>query len=129
MNEYERVALSKDRIREAMRAAGKSQADLSRETGLNRSTISRYLSGEVEPRHEATHKMAIVLNVSEMWLFGYDVPQHRTDEQKKNDQLSELIVRMRTDREFFETVASIANLNEKQYQSVQHLISAFNEQF
>ena len=47
MNNYERVALTKDRLREAMRDAGMTQSDLARATGLNRATISRYLSGEV----------------------------------------------------------------------------------
>lgn len=127
MSEYERKALPKDRILEAMRELGKSQADLVRDTGLNRGTISRYLSGAVEPRHEAAHKLAMALDVSEMWLFGYDVPKIRTAEQKKNDQLAQLIVRMRNDRDFYNTVASLATLNEKQYRGVQQLIAAFNE--
>ena len=127
MSQYERVAQTKDRIREAMREVGKTQADLVRETGLNRGTVSRYLSGAVEPRHEATHKLAIALGVSEMWLFGYNVPKFRTEEQKKNDQLAKLIVKMRTDTDFYNTVAALAELNEKQYRGVQQLIAAFNE--
>jgi transcriptional regulator with XRE-family HTH domain len=127
MSEYERKALTKDRLREAMRDVGKTQADLVRDTGLNRGTISRYLSGAVEPRHEATHKLAMSLGVSEMWLFGYDVPKGRTEEQKKNDQLAKLIVKMRTDKDFFETVSALADLNEKQYRGIKDLIAAFNE--
>ena len=127
MSEYERKALTKDRLLEAMREIGKSQADLVRDTGLNRGTISRYLSGAVEPRHEATHKLAKALGVSEMWLFGYDAPKVRTEEQKKNDQLAQLIVRMRNDSKFFETVADLAALNDKQHQSIKDLIAAFKE--
>lgn len=127
MSEYERKALTKDRLLEAMREIGKSQADLVRDTGLNRGTISRYLSGAVEPRHEATHKLAKALGVSEMWLFGYDAPKVRTEEQKKNDQLAQLIVRMRKDEDFYETVTALAALSEKQYRGIKDLISAFNE--
>jgi transcriptional regulator with XRE-family HTH domain len=127
MSEYDRKALTKDRLREAMREVGKSQSDLARDTGLNRGTISRYLSGEVEPRHDATHKLAIALGVSEMWLFGYDVPKIRTAEQKKNDQLAQLIVKMRTDKRFYDNVAALAALSEKQYKTVEDLIAAFNE--
>lgn len=127
MSEYERVALPKDRILEAMRNAGKKQADLVRDTGLNRGTISRYLSGEVEPRHEAAHKLAMALGVTEMWLFGYDVPKVRTEEQKKTDELAKLVVKMRTDNDFFETVSALAALNEKQYRGIKDLIAAFQE--
>ena len=127
MSEYKRVAQIKDRLREAMREADKTQADLVRATGLNRGTVSRDLSGAVEPRHEATHKLAMVLNVSEMWLFGYDVPKYRTDEQKKNDQLAKLIVKMRTDNDFYNTVAALAELNEEQYRGIQQLVTAFKK--
>ena len=127
MNEYKRVALTKDRIREAMRAAEKTQADLVRATGLNRGTISRYLSGAVEPRHEATHKLAMALNVSEMWLFGYDIPMERTADQKKNDSLARLVVRLRSDEEFYSTVSALADLSEEQYRGIVQLVAALHK--
>lgn len=115
------------RLREALTVSGKKQADLVRETGLDRGSISSYLSGKYEPKQKAIYKMARALNVSESWLLGYDVPMHRTDEQKKNDQLAQLIVKMRTDNDFYNTVVALASLNEKQYRGVQQLIAAFNE--
>jgi transcriptional regulator with XRE-family HTH domain len=108
-------------------ASGKKQADLVRETGLDRGSISSYLSGKYEPKQKAIYKMAKALDVSESWLLGYDVPMLRTPEQKKNDQLAQLIVKMRTDNDFYNTVLALASLNEKQYQGVKQLISAFNE--
>ncbi len=127
MNNYERVAPTRERIREAMTDAGKKQADLVRETGLNRGTISRYLSGEVEPRQEATHKLAVVLGVSEMWLWGYDVPKSRTAEQKKNDDLVQVIAKLRKDPEFFEVVSILASLPPAEYASVKLLLSRLGE--
>lgn len=124
MKEYERVALTKDRLREAMRMAGKKQADLVRETGLNRGTVSRYLSGEVEPRHEATHKLAKALDVSEMWLFGYDVPMQRPAEQKKNDQLVELIAMLRRDPGLFDFVVSVSKLSAEDRTSVERIVTS-----
>ena len=76
----ERVATTRERLIEAMARANKKQVDLVRETGLNRGTISRYISGEVEPKSNAIYKLAKTLNVSEAWLIGYDVPMER----KKN---------------------------------------------
>ena len=57
-----------------MQNVNKSQADLVRETGLSKSTLSRYLSGEFEPKQNAIAKLASSLCVDEMWLWGYDVP-------------------------------------------------------
>lgn len=127
MKKYDRIAQTKDRIREAMRAADKKQADLVRETGLNRGTISRYLSGEVEPRHEAVHKLAIALDVSEMWLFGYDVPMGRAPEQKKNDQLAKLIVLLRKDESLLDACLSLAELSAEQRASLGPIISALGK--
>lgn len=121
-----RNALTKERIREAMEAAGKTQADLVRDTGLNRGTISRYLSGEVEPRQNATHRLAIALNVSEMWLWGYDVPRVRTADQKKNDHLAQVIVQLREDSEFFDLVSMLAELPADQRASIKPLVSALS---
>jgi transcriptional regulator with XRE-family HTH domain len=127
MNGYKRVALTKDRIREAMRDADKKQADLVRETGLNRGTISRYLSGEVEPRQDAAYKLALALNVSETWLWGYDVPKERTISQKKNDDLVKIIAQMRKDPKFFKIVSKLAALPSEQYDSLTTIISALDK--
>lgn len=115
------------RLREALTVSGKKQADLVRETGLDRGSISSYLSGKYEPKQKAIYKMARALNVSESWLLGYDVPMHRTDEQKKNDELAKLVVKLRTDADFYDTVLSLAKLNENQYRGIKQVLSAFNE--
>lgn len=116
-----------DRLREALIMAGMKQADLVRETGLDRGAISSYLSGKYEPKQKAIYKMARALGVSEAWLLGYDVPAARSDESKKNDQLAKLIVKLRTDNDFYNTVVALASLNEKQYRGIKDLIAAFNE--
>lgn len=115
------------RLKEALQIAGKKQADLVRETGLDRGSISSYLSGKYEPKQKAIYKLAQALNVSEAWLLGYDVPMARTADQKKNDQLAKLIVKLRTDSDFYNTVVALASLNEKQYRGVKQLIAAFEE--
>ena len=127
MKPYERVALTKDRLKEAMQIANKKQADLVRETGLNRGTISRYLSGEVEPRQDAAYKIARALNVSESWLWGYDVPMERSASQKKNDDLVKIIAQMRKDPKFFGIVSMLAELPAEQYDSLTTIISALGK--
>lgn len=127
MNKLERIATTSERLAEAMRDADKKQIDLSRETGLSHSTISRYLSGAVEPRQDATHKLATLLNVSELWLWGYDVPKSRTAEQKKNDDLVLVIAKLRKDPEFFEVVSMLASLPADQYESIKGILTALGK--
>lgn len=83
MEQYERVANTADRLREAMRRSGKTQADLVRETGIGKSNISRYVSGQFDPKSDAVHKMAAALDVAELWLWGCDVPIERQQPQKE----------------------------------------------
>jgi transcriptional regulator with XRE-family HTH domain len=121
------VSTIADRLREALDSAGKKQVDLVRDLGLDRGAVSSYLSGKYEPKQKAIYKMAQYLDVSESWLLGFDVPKYRTADQKKNDQLAKLIVKMRSDSDFYNTVVALSNLNEKQYRGVQQLIAAFDE--
>jgi transcriptional regulator with XRE-family HTH domain len=118
-----RVATTAERLREARQDAGKKQVDLVNETGIERGAISRYLAGKYEPKQTAVTKLAKVLNVSEMWLFGYDVPKGRTLEQKKNDQLAQLIVRMRRDPAFYNIVEMLDQVPADQLENLGGLIA------
>lgn len=64
----------KDRLNEALQIRGMTAAELAQKTGLNKSSVSRYLSGKAIPRSLAIGSMASALNVSPAWVLGYDVP-------------------------------------------------------
>jgi hypothetical protein len=81
----------------------------------------------MEPKQKAISKMAIALGVSEMWLWGYDVPKSRTPEQKKNDDLIKVIAQLRKDVDFFEVVSLLADLPAEQYASVKTLLTALSQ--
>lgn len=117
-----RVATTAERLREAMDAAGKRQADLVRDTGLDRSSISNYLAGTYEPKSEAVGKLARALNVGELWLWGFDVPRERTETQKKNDKLAQLIVQLRKNPELFDVVISLSELSPADFASIKQII-------
>jgi transcriptional regulator with XRE-family HTH domain len=117
----------KDRLREAMDLRGMRAADLVEKTGIPKGTISYYLSGKTEPKADRLYILAQVLNVSEAWLLGYDVAMNRTDDQKKNDQLAKLIVKLRTDSDFYNMVATLADLPESKYRGIEQLVAALKE--
>jgi transcriptional regulator with XRE-family HTH domain len=65
------------RMKLAMSTLNMSQSELVRKTGIGKSSISTYLTGEYEPKQKNLYKIANALNVNESWLMGYDVPMER----------------------------------------------------
>lgn len=122
-----RNAELKDRLKEALAMKQMRAVDLVEAAGVPKSAVSFYLAGKSKPKADRLYKIAKALDVSETWLLGYDVPAVRSEESKKNDQLAKLIVRMRTDNDFYNTVSKLASLNEKQYRGIQNLIDTFDE--
>lgn len=47
---------------------------------LERNALSQYVSGKSKPRQDKLTILGLGLNVSEVWLMGYDVPMERNDE-------------------------------------------------
>lgn len=46
---------------------------------MNKSDISQYVSGKVEPSQEKLVVLGMALNVAESWLMGFDVTMERKD--------------------------------------------------
>lgn len=113
-----------DRIKARRIALGWSQRDLATRMGYkNHSAIARAEAGTVDLPQSKVEQFAQVLGVTAGYLMGW--VDAATSE--KNDQLAKLIVKMRTDNDFYNTVVALAGLNEKQYRGVQQLIAAFDE--
>lgn len=117
----------RDRLQQALDRKGWKAVDLVEKTGVPKGAISYYLAGKSKPKADRLYIIAQALNVSEVWLLGYNVPMSRTDDQKKNDQLAKLIVKLRTDEKFFNTVSALAELSESKYRGVEQLIAALKE--
>lgn len=67
------------RLQELMDIKNINQVDLCQRTGIPKSSMSMYLSGERNPRQNRLSQIAEKFNISEAWLMGYDVPMERTD--------------------------------------------------
>lgn len=65
------------RIKKAMNLRGLTQSDIVERTNIKKSALSQYISGKITPRQNAIDELSKVLNVSEPWLMGYDVPMER----------------------------------------------------
>lgn len=72
------MATIAERMREALNLRGMKQTELVELTGIGKSSISTYLSGEYEPKQRNIYKISEALRVSEAWLMGFDVPMNKT---------------------------------------------------
>lgn len=75
-----------NRLKEALELRGLKQADLVQLTGIGKSSISTYISGDYEPKQRNLYKLSKALNVSEAWLMGYDVTISGDDVSQCVDQ-------------------------------------------
>lgn len=67
-----------ERLQKIMGERQIKQVDLVRETGIDKGSISHYVSGRYEPKQEYVNKLAAAIGVSAMWLSGYDVPMEKS---------------------------------------------------
>lgn len=77
-----RVETCGQRISKALELRNMRPADLCKHAKVPKSSISLYLKGAYEPKQNRIYAMAKVLNVSEAWLMGYDVPMERIDPER-----------------------------------------------
>lgn len=119
MTKYERL----NRIREALQIRNMKQVELCEKTGIKKSSLNNWLSHRWQPKQDAIMRMARVLDVSEMWLSGYDVPIDRPIEQKKSDELAQLIHSIRSDDDLKSLLLSICSLNPEQRKTIEGVVN------
>ena len=62
------------RIEKALTIRNMKQSTLCKLANVPKSSLSLYIKGAYEPKQDRIYAMSSVLNVSDMWLMGYDVP-------------------------------------------------------
>lgn len=62
------------RLKYAIKLRDISQAELARKTGIDKGSISLYMSGKYQPKSDKVYKLATALDVDPVWLSGFDVP-------------------------------------------------------
>lgn len=104
-----------ERFIKVVRERGLKQIEISDRTGIPRGQINEYLKGKCKPKQDKLHMIAKALNVSPIWLMGYDVPMNDIDNIVKTtrDNINDIL----------------NNLNENQLeQAYQMLKIMFNKE-
>ena len=122
-NQYEK----KNRVAEALAIRGWKQVDLVEHTGIAKTSINGWVKQNWQPKQKALMKMAKVLDVSEMWLAGYDVPMERPAAQKKNDELTQLIFEIKENEDLKDLFTSICSLTNDQRQTIKSMVNELSK--
>lgn len=125
MSEFIRIAETSERLKEAIKASGKKQIDVAKETGIDKGSISNYISGRYEPKLPAIKKLALVLDVDEMWLWGYDVPMQRQKKKPAADDGNELPKRK---KDFIERVKKMSDSELDRLDQILRLVEGKKEE-
>lgn len=116
-----------NRISEALALRGMKKIELAEKTGISKATISHWNNQKYQPKQVNLMKLAKALDVSEMWLAGYDVPMERPVEQKKSDELAQLIHSIRKDEELKNLFVSICSLTGEQRKTIKSIVDELSK--
>ncbi len=104
--------------------SGKSKKDIAEIVGVAPSTFNEWTKGKKYPRIDKIEMLANYFNILKSDLIEERTEEHR-EMQKKNDTLSDIIVRLRTDDEFLSVVEALNTLDDEKLASVEKMLSAF----
>lgn len=91
-----------DRLRQIMEERNLKQIDIIRlcvplcveyDVKMNKSDISQYVSGKVEPSQEKLVILGMALNVTESWLMGFNTSPQRKDTPIQADKDVDILYR------------------------------------
>lgn len=113
------------RIKTRREELGLSQEELAKRLGYkSRSSINKIELGKNDITQHKVVAFAKALNTTTAYLMGW------VDEQteKKNDIITDVILRLRTDDIFINVVNELNKLSSEQLLAVQSMLSAFKKQ-
>ena len=106
-----------DRIKSRRKQLKMSADELGKRLGKDRSTIYRYEKGDIENLPlDILEPIAEALATTPQYLMGWE------EVKKKNDTLSDIVIRMQTDKSFMSAVEKLYNLDQKKLLSILALL-------
>lgn len=113
-----KVSTFKERLKEAMYNANLTQIEVSRMSEISKSLINKYLKGVSEAGNDKLNSLARVLNVSPIWLMGYDLENDNSSIETRNELdglISQIIeICSNADEETLKTILRIIQALRKQ---------------
>ena len=109
------------RIKKRRKELGISADKLGEALGKDRSTIFRYEKGDIEKLPlDILEPIAKVLQTTPQYLMGWETVR------KKNDVLSDIVLKLNEDMELLEIVDKISKLDIEKRQALKSVLSVFS---
>lgn len=108
-------------LRYYMESRGKNQKELAEIVGVSAPTMNDWLKGKKYPRIDKIEILAKYFGILKSDLIEEKTEEHR-EIQKMNDTLSDIVLRMQTDNEFFSVVEALHKLDPKKLTSLSDLL-------
>lgn len=112
----------KNRISEALELRNMKQTELAERSGISKGTINNWLKNKYQPKQKSLMILASILDVSELWLAGYDIPKERPLEQVKADKLARLVQRLRKNDKLFNLSMSMSELTDEELTAIENMV-------
>ena len=113
-----------ERLRTIMKERGLSNSAIAKLCDIDKSNITRYLSGTYEAKQDVVYRMASRLNINPAWLMGYDVPIEADSNviPSEDDDLSSYLEELRTRPEMKMLFKTSKGMTKEQIQAVVQMI-------
>ena len=108
-------------LRYQMEINNKSRQDISDALGISYFTITSWVNGSKYPRMNKVEQLAEYFGILKSDLIEEKTEEHK-EMQKKNDIISDVVIRMQTDETFSAAVESLLKLDEKKLLSILALL-------
>lgn len=119
MAEWSKEVFSKN-LKKYMESRGKNQKEIASIVGVSAPTVSEWLNNKKYPRID---KIEILANY--FGILKSDLIEDKSEFEKKNDAIADIIIRMRKDDDFLSVVEVLNKLDEEKLSSVKTMLSAF----
>lgn len=101
--------------------SGKDRKELAEIWGFPYSTVTEWINGRKYPRIDRIEIMANYFGVLKSALIEEHDKEYK-EEQKKNDILSDIVLRLRSDADFAEAVNNLYLLDSEKFASIKQLL-------
>lgn len=104
--------------------SGKSQKELAEIAGVAPSTFNDWMKAKKYPRIDKIEILANYFRILKSDLIEEKSDEHR-EMQKNNDIITDAVLRMTNDSDFYDLVKTLHDLDSEKISSVKRMLSAF----
>lgn len=112
-------------LKRYMKLHNKSRRDVSEALGFSYYTFTDWVNGKKYPRMDKVEMLADYFGILKSDLIEEKTAEHR-QMQKKNDILSDIVLKMNEDMELLSMVEALSKLGFEQREAVKSVLNAFS---